>query len=128
MNKIIAGQYTGIIKCLPQSWLDEKGGEEYLDRVFNKIVASGRGVFEISMPSKPKYDVLHFYLVIAGMVRYRLNIEEVQEGGTRVFHDQQPAKQWTAKSWMVLGAPVVRPLEPMTMKGFRGFRYTEGLF
>lgn len=121
-------QPTGIIKCLPASWLKEKGGEAYLTRTFDENIAKRGGTFWMSFSTIPKLDVLHCYLLIAGRIRYRLNIVSREPGSTMRFTDQKPTKLWTAKHWVVLGAPVVKPPEEMPMRGFQGFRYTGGLW
>lgn len=119
-------QPTGIIKCLPQKWLEERGGEPYLNRVIEKGVASGRLCFYMSMPVRPKLDVLHFYLNIAGRIRYRMNIIVYEKvDGRKRFTD---GTSWLAAWWAVLGAPVVEPPHEYRLKGFRGFRYTEELW
>lgn len=119
---------TGIIKVLPRRWYEEVGGEPYLRRTFGENIPHRGGLFFMSLPGKPKYDVLHFYLLINGLVRYRLNIAEILPGGTMTFRDRPVPQTWTAKYWAVLTAPVVEPAASMPMRGFQGFRYTEELF
>ena len=120
--------YTGIIKCLPKKWYDEVGGEDYLNRTFKRISNNPDYWFQMSLGGKPKYEVLHFYLLINGLLRYRLNIAEIMPGGTVTFKDRKIPQTWTARYWAILTAPVVEPSEPIKMKGFQGFRYTDNLF
>lgn len=124
----MTGQPTGIIKCLPEKWFNEVGGEPYLERTFTRIATDERYWFYMSLAGKPKYDVLHCYLLINGFLRFRLNIAEYLPGGTMTFRDRPIPQDWTAKYWMILTAPVVKPEQPIKMIGFQGFRYTEGIF
>jgi hypothetical protein len=121
-------QPTGIIKCLPKKWYDEVGGEKYLEKTFRKNIQKRGWQFYQSMACIPKYDVLHCYLLINGFVRFRLNIVVIESGGTMLFRDRPVPQHWNAKYWMILSAPVVEPSEPMPMRGFQGFRYTDDLF
>jgi hypothetical protein len=84
--------------------------------------------FFMSLAGKPRYDVLHCYLLIAGLLRFRLNIAAIVEGGTMTFRDRPIPQTWTARYWMILTAPVAEPKERMLMRGFQGFRYTDELF
>jgi hypothetical protein len=121
-------QYQGIIKCLPEKWYNDVGGEKYLTRTFGERANNPDWWFYMSMAGKPKYDVLHCYLLINGYLRFRLNIAEYLPGGTMIFRDRPIPQEWTARNWMILTPPIVSPPEPIRMKGFQGFRYTEKLF
>lgn len=115
---------TGIIKCLPEKWYNEVGGEEYLAEVFDVLIQKKGGYFQMSLSGLPRFDVLHCYLLINGFLRYRLNIIEFRLGSTDVFRDRPVHQTWTAKHWVMLGAPVVKPESPIKMSGFQGIRYT----
>jgi hypothetical protein len=119
---------TGIIKCLPEKWLNEVGGETYLTRTFDRIAQDPNSWFYMSLAGKPRFEVLHCYLLINGYLRFRLNIAEYAKGGTLTFRDRPIPQTWSAKHWMILTAPVVKPKAPIRMKGFQGFRYTRSLF
>lgn len=119
---------TGIIKCLPKKWLDDVGGEKYLERTFHHSLLREDSWFYMSLAGKPKYDVGHFYLLINGFVRFRLNLAGIEPGGTLVFRDRPIPQTWTARYWAILTAPIAEPFERMPMRGFQGFRYTEHLF
>lgn len=119
---------TGLIKCLPKKWLDDVGGEKYLERVIRSGVGEKDWQFYMSLAGKPKYEVLHCYLLIAGYLRFRMNIAGIVEGGTMVFRDRPIPQTWTARYWMILTSPVVEPKERMPMRGFQGFRYTDEIF
>lgn len=126
--RTVSGPYTGIIKCLPKKWLDDVGGEKYLDKVFRHNLPKGDWMFYMSLAGKPKYEILHCYLLINGLLRFRTNVAEILPGGTMVFRDRPIPQTWTAKYWAILTAPVIEPAQQMPMTGFQGFRYTEGLF
>lgn len=117
-------QPTGIIRCLPIAFLREAGGDEYLERVIN-LMNAGRWTYYVSLPGKPRIDVLHFYLCIAGRVRYRANIIGYDSAGTRKVAS---GKNFSAKCWVNLGPPVVAPPHEWPLRGFQGFRYTEELW
>ena len=121
-------QPAGIIKCLPKRWYDEVGGEKYLEKCFRQNIAKHDWIFYQSMGGKPRYDVLYCYLLINGLLRFRLNIVEILPGGTMTFRDRPIPQNWTARNWMILGSPVVEPAREMPMRGFQGFRYTQELF
>lgn len=78
-----------------------------------------------SLPGKPRFEVLHLYLVVRGQVRARMNIADYQTGLILECWDGKTRK---AKVTAICTGPVSRPPEPIKMKGFRGFRYTEGLW
>lgn len=115
---------TGIIKCLPEKWYNAVGGEGYLKETFDELIEKKGCYFQMSLAGIPKYEVLHCYLLINGFLRYRLNISEFRPGSTTVFRDRPIHQKWTAKYWMFLTAPVVKPSQPIPMKGFQGIRYT----
>lgn len=117
-------QPTGIIRCLPTAFLEEAGGEKYLERVID-LMNAGRWTYYVSLPAKPRVDVLHFYLCIGNRIRYRANIIDYDDAGIRKVAS---GKKFSAKCWVNLGPPVVRPPREIEMRGFRGFRYTEGLW
>jgi hypothetical protein len=78
-----------------------------------------------SLTGKPRFDVLHFYLVVGGQVKARFNIAGYSDELTLDCWD---GKTRTAKCWAICTGPVSRPPEPIKMKGFQGFRYTEELW
>ena len=121
---------VGIIKCLPEKWYNEVGGEKYLTKTFDVNIGKKDWYFQMSLASKPKliHDILYCYIQINGYLRYRLNIADIRPGGTMVFNDRPVPQTWNAKYWLILTAPVVKPEKPIPFKGFQGFRYTGEIF
>jgi len=113
-----------IIKTMPlvAIWQEQKP-REFLASL--KRVNAGDEIWLAPLPTVPKIEVLYFYFLIKGRVRYRLNISHYEDGGTRTFSD---GRVWTAKTWAVLTGPVVRPPHKVEMRGFQGFRYSGVLF
>lgn len=93
-------------------------------RIATKIEA-GESFWWMSFPSRPRLDVLHLYVVFNGYAQFRVNIMEWRQGDglTNMY-----GGKFYAKLWAVCTAPLVIPPRPFPMKGFRGYRYTEGLF
>jgi len=73
---------------------------------------------------RPKRDLLYVYLCIGNKIRFRANFVMSEGPCKKYFVDEG----MFARAWIVLAGPVVRPDQPIVMKGFRGFRYTEKLF
>jgi hypothetical protein len=125
--KMIDGeQPTGIIKSMPHDFIfEEYGAKRFIDHFFYRPNQSDNCYFIFSLLGMPKYDVLHFYLLVDKRIRFRANIISFEGestknfGGGRVIH---------GRAWVNVGAPVVRAPFPIPMTGFRGFRYTPTLF
>jgi hypothetical protein len=116
---------SGIIRCLPSLQGDSKGAREM--RLSLAYMESGIiDSIYIALNATPRIEVLHMYLAVGGQIQARLNIAGYESGDARECWDgsiRQP------KIWAVCTAPVVRPPEPVKMRGFRGFRYvTEDLW
>ncbi len=113
-----------ILKTMPQVAIwKEQHPREFLESM--KRVNEGKGYWLAPMPSVPKHEVLYFYFVIGGRVRYRLNLSHYEPGGERTFDD---GRKWTAATWAILTGPVVKAPHKIPMRGFQGFRYSERLF
>lgn len=121
---------TGVIRCLPyfgaQTASDEAMNKAY-ERMMAALKALERGerdVLYIAFAKKPVVEVLHCYLLIEGKIVVRANISHFEEG------DGRPVKSWDGHDlmpnwWAVLTAPVSWPEEPISRRGFQGFRYTD---
>ncbi len=120
-------QYTGIIKTMPAKFLLEYGKKRFIrDFVLRPNESDGcQFVFNIS--GIPKYDVLHFYLLIGGRIRHRANIFEFCKPH-KGFLNRETELMMSARAWVITGPPVIRAPFKIDMKGFRGFRYTEDLW
>lgn len=118
-------QPDGIVITISQGMLKEKGLQNWT-RNFLHAMSQDDWTYWMRQGAAPKRDILYVYLCIGGKVRYRANYVGTDTGLKR-FAD---GKQMSAKVWIMLAGPVVKPLrghEP-EMKGFRGFRYTQKLF
>jgi len=115
----------GIIKTMPMKFFEDFGGLERFDRAFMDYCnSSDRAFWYFNLSSKPKYEVLYFYILFDGAVRYRANILDY------LPEQEMPVAggvMW-AKCWVRVCAPVIKATEPFPKKGFQGFRYTEKLF
>lgn len=120
------GQYTGIIKTMPADWLKNvPGGLERWEELIFTMNRTDTVSWRFNLPGRPKYDVLHFYLLLDGLVRFRANIIGYDEAETVRCYDRT---NHFGKCWVNLGPPVVKAPRRIEMKGFQGFRYTEGLW
>jgi hypothetical protein len=68
--------YTGIIKTMPQTWLKElPAGVEGWEKDFMvKCNKDEKHYWVFNLPGKPKYEVLYFYILFSGAIRYKANI------------------------------------------------------
>jgi hypothetical protein len=115
---------TGIIRTLPSL----EPGHIGRDRYEASIKGLERGLIPaiyIALQSVPRIEVLHIYLLMEGRVEVRLNIAGYEPGDARECWDTAIRKP---KFWAICTAPVSRPPEPIRMRGFQGFRYTQGLW
>lgn len=120
---------TGIIRTLPGQAKTYEFGQGR-DRMMRSYAALQDGLIDtilIALSQMPKVDVLHLYVLVGGEIVCRMNIVEYQNG--KDFE----LKCWdgevrTSNYWAVCSAPVEYPPEPIKMRGFQGFRYTEGLW
>lgn len=115
---------TGIIRTLP-SFEAGRSGRLKMERAI-ALMENGRAVeIYIALSAVPRVEVLHMYLLVEGRVELRLNIAGYLPGDERECWDGTYRKP---KVWAVCTAPVSRPPEPIKMRGFQGFRYTEELW
>ena len=119
-------RYTGIIRCLPSCYSDDRSIGARRMRLSLRYLESGTiDSIGIALAAKPRIEVLHMYIVANGEVQVRLNIAGYEPGEERECWDGQYR---TPNLWAVCTAPVSRPPSPMKIRGFQGFRYTEGLW
>jgi hypothetical protein len=113
-----------IIKTMPlvAIW-QEQNPRDFLRSL--KAVDRGDTFWLAPLPAVPKHEVLYFYFLIQGRLRYRLNISHYEPGGERTFED---GRKWTAKTWAILTGPVVKPPHKIEMRGFQAFRDSTWLF
>jgi hypothetical protein len=111
----------GIIKTLPSStyWSNE------FEKDLMKLNNDPDAYWIFSINGKPKYEVLYFFILINGSIRFRGNIAGYKEIKKPITCFDGSIR--TSKLWVIITAPIVK-LKPIKMKGFQGFRYTEKLF
>jgi hypothetical protein len=118
-------RYTGIIRTLPSLYGDSSIGAKKYQRSIALLEQDKIPAVYIALSAVPRIEVLHLYLLIEGKVQLRLNIAGYESGDSRKCWDDTIR---TPKIWVVCTAPVSRPVEPVLMRGFQGFRYTEGIW
>jgi hypothetical protein len=116
---------TGIIRTLPSLYGDASEGAKNYQRSIKLLEAERIPAIYIALSAMPKIEVLYMYLLIEGFVQVRLNIAGYEPGDARECWDKTIRQP---KFWVECAAPVSRPLEPVKMRGFQGFRYTEDLW
>lgn len=124
---------TGIIRTLPYFGA-HTASDEAMNRAYERMMSafacmeSGEDAsVSIALAQKPTIEVLHCYILIQGHVIVRANISHFEPGKGHAL------KSWDGrllcpKWWAVLTAPISYPPEPIRMRGFQGFRYTEDLW
>lgn len=120
-------QYTGIIKTMPSEFVfKEYGARRFLRDFYYRLNDPDTDwCFMFTLSAIPKFSVLHFYLLVAGRIRYRANIAEIEGPSTKKFSG---GRTISGRAWATITGPVVRSPFVIEMKGFRGFRYTEDLW
>lgn len=116
---------TGIIRTLPSLYSDASAGAKAYRKSIQWLEAEQIPAIYIALSAMPKIEILHMYLLIEGFVQLRLNIAGYEPGDARECWDKTIRKP---KFWAVCCAPVSHPVEPIKMRGFQGFRYTEDLW
>lgn len=116
-------QPLGIIKTMPKKWLEEletrRGGFERWEKLYlqmNKVPH----LWYFTLSNKPKHDVLFFYLLIDGAIRYRSNIIGYEYNTTKALYT---GGGMFSKVWVLVARPVIKLENPIKKQGFQGFRY-----
>ncbi|MGD8777712.1 MAG: hypothetical protein PVH88_01990 [Ignavibacteria bacterium] len=126
MKNVLTNKPVGIIKTMPVKWVKELPfGYERWEKNILAMNDYVDHTWVFSLSNKPKHEVLYFYLLIQGEIRYRANIigylgpgEVKCYGGNVMF----------SKVWVQIGSPILKLNPPVEMKGFRGFRYTDQIY
>lgn len=117
---------TGIIRTLPSLYAEDKeAGNENYKRSLKLLEQEKIPAIYIALSQIPKIEIVHLYLLIDGEINVRFNVAGYEPGDSRKCWDETIRQP---KIWVVCAAPVSRPLEPIKMRGFQGFRYTEELW
>lgn len=126
MKSVASFQPVGIIKTMPATWLDDVPGGVYAwEKNFMFMNRSESHYWCFNLSGKPKYKVLYFYILFQGAIRFRANIIGFSPGGQVNCYD---GSVHNGKVWVNVGSPVIKLKDPIPMKGFQGFRYTEEIY
>jgi hypothetical protein len=116
---------AGIIRTLPTTYADsEHLAFQRMERSISRIRNGLKEYSYIALQAIPKYEVLYLYVLINGEIRYRWTIVEYLPGTSAVCWDGTAR---APKYWVSVTNPVSPP-EPIKMRGFQGFRYTQELW
>lgn len=124
MKSSFSNPPEGIIITISLEMLRERGCINWL-RNFLWAMEQPDCIYSMRLGAKPKFDLLYVYLCIDGKVRYRAYFVGSDGPCEKTFSD---GRTMFARAWVEMCGPVQRPDKPISMKGFRGFRYTEKLF
>lgn len=119
---------TGIIKTMPMKFFQEyPGSQDTFERDLESLNNTDYRYFIFNIAGRPKYEVLYFYLLYNGKIRYRANILEYKKytDGKVLLGD---GRTLYGKLFIHVSAPIIKCTEDILMKGFQGFRYTNTLF
>lgn len=116
---------TGIIRTLPSLYGKASIGARRYRRSIGMLEAGNLPAVYIALSAIPKIEVLHLYLLVEGKIEVRLNIAGFEPGDARRCWDEAIRQP---KFWAICTAPVSRSPEPIAMRGFQGFRYTQELW
>lgn len=125
-------RYTGIIRTLPyfgagnsQEAKAKRLAFRRMMRAFKRVESSDEATVRIAFSVKPKFEVLHCYILVEGKVRVRANISHWESGTGEQVESFDGHDLSRAKYWAILTAPVSYPPEPIERRGTQGFRYVK---
>jgi hypothetical protein len=125
MKPIRTERPTGIIRTLPSLYGDASESAKKFQAAVEAVEKNIEPAVYIALQAVPKIEVIHLYLLIDGEINIRLNIAAYYPGYAAECFDKTIRQP---NFWVVCCAPVSRPLEPIKMRGFQGFRYTGDLW
>ena len=117
-------QTVAIITTFPRKFFLEMSPRQFV-RAFFAMNDDDSIYWQCKFGAPPTRDVVYCYIVAENRIRYRANIAGFEPGGLRVFGDGRSA---TARSWMILTAPVIKAPYRIERRGFQGFRYSGIIF
>ena len=124
--KQLAHPPSGIIRTLPSLWADPGNpGYRALLEAIKDCERNEAAHFRIALDRKPKFELLHLYLLVGGEINYRFVFVGCEPGSAAECWDPSYPRP---KFWAVCTGPVERPPEPIRQRGFQGFRYTDTLW
>lgn len=98
---------------------DQPDGYRGLIKSFEKCDGE-KSIFWWRMTAKPKHDVLYFYFVIGGKIRWKAKLLQYVDGGEIKFDD---GRTLYARCWALLIDFERLPNPQVRRSGFQGFRY-----
>lgn len=73
---------TGIVITWPKTMLQEGGGLESFQRLFEREMKHPDGLWLQKCKNEPKRDIAHVYVIIDGFVKYRVQYAGHERGET----------------------------------------------
>lgn len=119
-----------IMITIPKWFIHEFYERWMWDRVIMYLEKPDSGqVWHHGLPSVPKNEVIHCYIVFDNLIQFRLNIAGFHNG-QRDFFDlsNNITRDGGFGPYVELCGPLVRPDHPIPMGGFQGYRYVDQLF
>jgi hypothetical protein len=106
--------------------INEKGGLLAFIRHFEKNMDSEDDIWYQKSRNKPQCDIIHVYIIVCNIVRYKLIYGGYATGETEIFNGN--GHSWSRRTtitWprLILAGPFVKAPYKIKMKGFQGFRY-----
>lgn len=119
---------TGILVTWGKDLIKEKGGLLAFLRFFEKTMQQEDALWLQKCRNKPKYEVVHVYIIVCNQVRYKLYYGGYQTGEREIYTGN--GASWCSRSvitWprLVLAGPVTKAPRKIYQKGFQGFRYVQ---
>lgn len=124
-------QPDAIVLTLPVAFFKDRGmNAEEFKQLFERHMRKDGCYWNFKLTNLPKHDVLYVYLVFDGHIQYRANLMCYERNKTKTFTDSVDKKVRTfpLSNWVLFTGPVVKPSEPIQMRGFQGFRYSAVIF
>src|ERR1044072_8408408 len=120
-----------IILTLPvELFKDSEMTTEEFKPVFERFMQNEGAYWNFLLTNLPTQDVQYVYIVFDGHVQYRANLVMYERNKSKSFIDDNSGKvrSFTEKNWVLFAGPIVKPVDPVPMKGFQGFRYSQKIF
>jgi hypothetical protein len=121
---------TGIIRTLPgeaKSYALDSFARGRMMRSYDALSEGKIPAIYVALAQRPKVDVLHLYILVGGQIVCRMNIAGYESGKGWTL-DCWDGVNRVSPWWVLCSAPVSYPPEPIKMRGFQGFRYTQELW
>jgi len=120
-----------IILTLPVAFFNDRGmSTDQFKVLFERYMQRDDALWNFRLTNLPTFDVNYVYLVFAGHVQYRANLVQYERNKTKRFADAPDGKTRTFPNcnWVLFTGPIIKPPQPIPMRGFQGFRYSLIIF